>query len=758
MRAWIAWLALVVALFGCGDDRGRAARQTYNAAVAKLAAGDLDEAERGFIAARDQARWDDEVRFRAIFDLGSVSIARAEAALAAQPADNAAAIDAYKQARGRLTEAVRRRPADVDARANLERVEARLLALIDAAGADGNKLEARLDRAIAEERGLRDLSRELWHGQAAAGGDPLAGKDAFEAAATRQRALGAGVGEIADLAGDEITAIGGKAEDERSDEEKVRLVQLQNLDLYVADARKAMTDARRNLQELQGELAHRRTGAALESLKRAREQLLDPLTVLQGVAQEELELLGYLEVMAAPADARGGELPTWLNPATQGGEQVDLRARLEEVKARLGAALEGDPPAADDPKAAEATKLRAQIAAAMPELEAASTAMKAASDRLSADDVAGGAASAREAVLALARAIEQFVALRQLIDLTLGDQRAVVAALTPKPDAAPESLAASRARVQQVTDGAAKNRARLARMTGLIADELAAAEREAQAPADPAGAAPGAPDPAQALEQARALYGQAEALRAEADRALAELAAVAAGGKGAPPLDSARAAEAKLVELQRLFFSVIEHLKELIRDQGQTRDDTVDAQAEDDTGRAARLPGLIEREGQHGQLADAIAQALAAQADAASQGGAQGGGAQGGPSPETLGQAANEVRSALGAMQDASGTLTQARDQAQQMSFDMSPALESQAQAIEHLENALRLLQPPQQQPDDKQQQQQQQQDQQQQQQQQDQQRSTEQQLQQIREREAERQRDKQKQQRAGDAPVDKDW
>ena len=42
-----------------------------------------------------------------------------------------------------------------------------------------------------------------------------------------------------------------------------------------------------------------------------------------------------------------------------GGDQIDLRARLEEVKARLAAALEGPAPAGDDaadPKAAEANR------------------------------------------------------------------------------------------------------------------------------------------------------------------------------------------------------------------------------------------------------------------------------------------------------------------------------------------------------------------------------------------------------------------
>jgi len=775
-------LAMIAAL-GCGDSRARAAREQYNTGVALLADGKLDEAETALLAARDQAGFDDEVRFRAAFDLASVSIARAEAAAGGQPPDPAKAIAAYRQARTWLSDAVRRHPKDVDARANLERVEARILALVDEAARGDDSLDKRLDRAIATERGLRDAARALWADQAAAGGDPLAGKDAFEAAATQQRTLGAETGAIADLAGDEITAIGGKKEAERTDEEKVRLVQLQNVDLYIEDARKEMTDARRNLHELQGELAHQRTAAALESLKRAREQLLDPIAVLQGVAGDEVQLGGYLGALtelAKPGQART-EIPAWLTAKELGGEQIDLRARLEEVKARLEAALQPpEPPQAGaepDPKAAQAEQLRAQIAAAMPAIEEASTAMKRASDALSAEDVPGGTVAAHDSLLALARAIEQFLALRQLIDVALADQHGVVAAITPPAADAPppDGKAMTTAdRAKLVSDGVGKNRARLARMQAMIADELAKATAAPAEPAPPAQ--PGAPDPAAEAEQAKQLYAQAEALRVEADAALVALATVAAGGKGPPALESAQLAQRKLVEMQKLFFSVVEHLKELIRQQGETRDDTATAQAEDDAGRAQRLPDLIGREDGHAQLAEAIASALAAQADAANQqqgnpqpGNPQPGNPQqgqpqqgGGPSPQALGQAAGEVRSGLASMQDASTTLTQARDQAQQMSYDIGPALEAQKTALEHLENALRLLTPPpkpdpqkpDQQKPDQQQQDQQKQDQQQQQQQQ----SADEQLRQVREREAQREREKRERAPGGNDPVDKDW
>ena len=261
------------------------------------------------------------------------------------------------------------------------------------------------------------------------------------------------------------------------------------------------------------------------------------------------------------------------------------------------------------------------------------------------------------------------------------------------------------------------------------------------------------------------MYDRAETLRGEALAALAALRTVGEGGKGPPALESAQTAEAKLVELQRLFFSVPEHLKQLIRDQGETADRTAEAVAMDDLARRPALPPLVQREREHEQLGDAIAQAIAAQADAAAQQAQQ---AQPGqPAPQAnpnLQEAAREVRNAVVSMQDAAETLGKAADPSATMSFDLSPVQDAQKTAIEHLENALRLLQPPKQQQDDGKGQGQ------------DQpqpqdpkpgqgqpdpsqtKEDAERRLQQVREREAQRQRERKERQRMAPEPVDKDW
>src|SRR5262249_8317857 len=147
---------------------------------------------------------------------------------------------------------------------------------------------------------------------------------------------------------------------------------------------------------------------------------------------------------------------------------------------------------------------------------------------------------------------------------------------------------------------------------------------------------------------------QAETLRGEAEKLIGQLDGSIKANHD--PLTPAKAADAKLDELRRLFFSVIEHLQDLIRQQGETRDQTSEAHSEADDVRAPKLPGLVQREDQHGQLAKAITDALAAQSDAAAKAQDPQQQQQG----KNMAAAADEVRLAQNDMGDAKTTLDKA--------------------------------------------------------------------------------------------------
>jgi hypothetical protein len=759
---YILVLSLALVAGACTKGEHRAAREKYNEGVGLLVKGDHEGAEKALLEARSAAGVDPELRFRAAYDLGMTYAAHGEKLKAGEKPDLAKALELTQQAVSWFSDASRLRKDDADTQANLAIVRARAQSLSDELRKGEGKLEARLDAVIAEQRSVLDEARGAWVAIKEAGGtDPLAQQGSLTHLADQERGVVAEAGVIGDLANSEVDEIAKKDEAKRTDEEKVRLVVLKNLDVYLGEARARIAEARRKLQDLAAEDGVARAEAALVALKRAREQLLDPITVLREIAGDELRLL---QETSAVADADGGKLtigakpevkadatpdapapliPAWLQGPALAERQSGLRDRVEEVRARLAAATENPAPAQQpqDPNAAKQQKMLERVKVALPFVVDASNAMDTAHGKLADKKLTDAALAERDALIALAKAIEQFADLKQTIDIASETQKQLVTQLTAKN---PESK-----------DSVAQNVARMTRIKELIADEVA--ELAAHPPqVDPSekdeAKKKQAEQQAQQIEQQKQMLAQAETLRADAEKLVAETTAAIKANKD--PLTPAKATDAKLDELRRLFFSVIEHLQDLIRQQGETRDQTSQAHAQTDDERAPKLPGIATREDQHGQLAKAITDALAAQADAAGK--AQDPNQQ--AQAKNMAAAADEVRLAQNDMTDAKRTLDKATAATTQ-SVSLEPSLKAQATALEHLQNALKLLQPPQDNKDDKQQQdkqkqQQQQQDKQKQQQQQQQQGGA---GQRARDEDARRQRERRERESQGDA-VEKDW
>jgi len=267
----IALVALACVLASCAGEH-RAARDKYNEGVAALAKSDYDAAEKALLEARNLAGVDPELVFRAAYDLGVAYGAHADQTRIGKDADLSKALDLALQSRSWFADAARLRPEDGDTRTNLGIMRARVQAISDELRKGEGKLEVRLDRLIGEQRTVLEEARAAWFAVKQAGGaDPLAQQGTLTHLADRERGIVAEAGVVGDLAADEIDAIGKKAEDKRSDEEKVRVVQLKNLDLYLLEGRNRITEARRKLQELAAEDGVSRAEAALVALKRARE-------------------------------------------------------------------------------------------------------------------------------------------------------------------------------------------------------------------------------------------------------------------------------------------------------------------------------------------------------------------------------------------------------------------------------------------------------------------------------------------------------
>ena len=127
---------------------------------------------------------------------------------------------------------------DDDARINLELVSKWILQLADQIN-EGDGLEARLDRLIDDQRGIRDQVRGLLGevASAGAGAEPVGFATDFEALAVRERTLMAEVGDCVDLAAEERLFIEQMPEEERSPDQQGRAYQLAAMTDYLERAR-----------------------------------------------------------------------------------------------------------------------------------------------------------------------------------------------------------------------------------------------------------------------------------------------------------------------------------------------------------------------------------------------------------------------------------------------------------------------------------------------------------------------------------------
>ena len=809
--------ALLSAPVGCAkDDQASPLRKDYNDALKDFEKGSFEDSDQGFREARDKAGQDVELRFRAAFNLG-LSLAQ-QVSVGPQldsmePKDLEAARAKLEESASWFRTAVHLRPDERDARVNLEIVSRRIIAISDRLNKGENSLEKRLDKVIEGQRGLRDQVRGLTAAVAQSGNaaSPVEFQEQFDALATSERGLLSDLNIITDLAGEELSLLqdkGGPDGESLEDQDKVRVVQLTNLDFYLQRARSDLADTRRTLRRLQGESAHRRADGGLRFLVRAREQLLDPVTVLKSIAQDQARLMqqtgvlvqldkGAFTIQGTPEGQPPPQIqaPPWLNDDHLGDRQDGALQRTREVLARFENATTqepADPANPDQPDGAQAApqdpKQARTLEAArdsVPFLKRATEAMESSRTALGQGEREASTERQRDALVALAAAIERFSGIREIIELIHGDHLQTLVLLTP-PDQLQAQLQAQMqaqpgahgdiaAQVEQLTKmpmneriallerAAGQNIERLARLQGLFEDEIATIEAQAAQQAAQAAQNAQGGDPqqqAQAIQQqteaAKQQYVQAEELRQKVLESLTGLSvtvtAIGAGAGGQAKAAEAMAlgeqAKTDIEELRRLFYSLIEHLKELIQEQTKTNDLTGSAASAVETEELlARLGPALAAQREHAAMGEPLTNAVAQQADAASQGGDE-------ETVKRLSEATEELRSASEQMSLAETQMTEDLEAAKSMSVDLSTALEAQRTAIGHLEAALALLQPPQQ--NQNQDQQQQNPEQQEKQEQQDvNQRQAQQRLQEIRDREAQRRRDKKQ---SKPEPVDKDW
>jgi Ca-activated chloride channel family protein len=673
-------------------------REAFNRGLVALETDALDDAVQLFEAARGGARGDAEVRFRATFDLAWVDVKTAEQNLEADPQ---AALASLGRAADWFREAVALRPESDDARRNLEIVLQRALLLADSiAEREPRDVEARLEALIEAQRAATTATRgaieEMERRDDPGAADAM--RPHFRRLAVQQRQILADTGALAEVAGRELDGLRDLAEAEHTPEQQMRAAQLEGVLHSVHRARERMGQARSQLRRGQAGRAHRRSAAALSNLKRAREQLQDPVQLLDGLIRDSAQMATETRALAAsllgigPAADRSAtraSIPSWLDTRYLGEGQRQLADRTLELHTRLSAGLGGLETATDPDQLA----LAEQIRAAEPLVDAAGGALAQATDTLEADDASGAVDAQARGLTALVEAREHFLDLKGLIEAAWADQGRIEGALGPQIDVDDATLAEYAPALHELQS---RNLDRVRRMAPMV--EKLRSDLETQ-PGE-GGAATSEEQRSQAAQRLELADGLLAMTESAMRGAIDAFAATMAMEKNAGPTLEAgtRVATAKrgLDSLRRLFFSVVEHIRDAAQRQIELGDETEAAAGRQPNARATAFAPVAHRQHELADGTEALASALHEQAltDPAAVLGQQGA-----DSAAADDAAADKLVRASELVLVASDEMGAAAEGLDAGSPDPDAIREQQSSAVQKLGEALEILQPPQQDP-----------------------------------------------------------
>jgi Ca-activated chloride channel family protein len=588
-------------------------REIYNRGVAALEGSAWQDARHALERARAEARGDGELRFRTSYNLGVAAAKEAEELEPEQPRE---ALASLNRAAAWFQEAVTQRPKQEDARHNLEVTLRQALLLEDRLAREReNDLEGELEALAGRQRGIvASAAALLDRTEPEAVSDPHAVdryRAEYASQATAQRTLLSDADTLAERIADEWAALDTRADSERTAEERMRSAQMAAVLEHLHSARERMGQARSQLRRRQGKRAYRRASAALADLKRARDPLRDPVSLLDAVIGDASEVAAATELLAAagreiPGLDRPLEPPVWLSREALQDLLRSIVERTGELHARLRAGL--DSPIAEDDAAA--TNLLGQVREAEPFVDEAREQLELAAGEVGRGALDAAGSSQRKAIAALLEARERFLDVRGLIEAAYAAQRQIQAVLRSEADA---GTAVHGEYLASLREAQKKNRERGQRIAEHLEDAFPAVlESGGNAP----GAAGDMGDPAEHLRRARDVLTAAISAMSDAERALERGSTKwkVAGAAADQTVD-------RLEDLRRLFFSIGERVRELAERQLEIADATQDAAAlKDASPPAHQSEALAARQKKLAAHAGEVALDLAAQSDTAAAG------------------------------------------------------------------------------------------------------------------------------------------
>ncbi|GAB5406164.1 MAG: hypothetical protein Aurels2KO_43950 [Aureliella sp.] len=644
-------------------------REVYNLALGSMTGAlsgkeALEQAEEQLTDARNRAGVDGELRFRSVYNLGWLAADKASQEESKQPEE---ALKHLQLALGRFREAVRLRPDNEQARFNLEVISKRILVLKDKLSQqDAGTLEQQLD-ALLES--LRDHQTKL-KTVLATHDDQLAPsksvRAAFRSLGVTQRQIISDFYEFTQRARTELQqaqASQSKAQAGQqpgtspppptspSVDPALRSAQITAMLGHIDLAMNWLQKARSFTRRIVPSSAFLRWSAAIRETRQARDQLRNPIEVLSVLLADTVQL-NDLTLRIAEGTA---QKQVWLTLDYLEEEQAADANRTGELLSLLQSALgQAQPNQAVDPAATETPEeVLEQIQAAIPWIEKAAEYLNSSSAKLAAENPRDAVSLQLDAVEAFRLASEQFFDLRRLIEAAYAQQVQIREAL---PDG------------DSIVDSQAMNLERAERIEKMLQRQLEQLQTNSP-PQDPSQPAPDQDqqkaeiarleigqqlltDAREAMQQIQTLLTSPKDTNASAENAKTEIDEdgnsqnedtdsnsttdtdptaddtseeegdlVEASPTAEPPSPSDTAVE-KLAELRRLFFTLVEHLKDTASRQAELNQDTTSSMSDtalDEGSEPGELGPLAERQNSLQAITQTLATAFAEQAQAASE-------------------------------------------------------------------------------------------------------------------------------------------
>ncbi len=561
-------------------------RQLYNHAVEMLRQNRLDDAEDQFIAARDHAAHDGQLRYAASYNLAWVELKRADALLDDQPEK---AIHHLHAAADWFRDAIALQPDEIQPRENLEITTQRAIALADAVNRrDDVEIEQKLDQLIAGQRAVVDQLRDCLENNPAEEHLDIAGRfrEPLRRLESEQRALIAELDYIAVACRDEADAIAAINEDDRTTEQNLRNYQLSGCMTSLQHAADRMGKVRTLLRKAQTERAFRRAAAAIDELKQARDQFRNILELLNELCNETSQLARFAGRLAAGSlgidtgDSGDGEsLPVWLSREFLQDQLAAVQNRHRHLNDWIEAGLHSSndqqnqqQQQLNDNQRRQQQKIIETLQEAQPLIRDAATRFDDADIVWQSDDDKAAYHEINEAAECLIMARELFLDIKAIIELIYADQKMIRNILHDDLNRRPEVLSEYLVLFEQVER---KNADRAERLRSMIEEEIDRLTQPDDDPHEDTQDRQNDGQQKQLMQLALQLLGNVMTSFDNVLDAAGRLKTNIHDDAGITDLMGYVDKSIEQIEsLRRIFFSIVEHIKDAARKQIRLADET----------------------------------------------------------------------------------------------------------------------------------------------------------------------------------------